>query len=85
MCVCVCVTFVLRFAPYFVEPVVAGLEGEDNSPYLVAMDLIGAAVFAKDFVVCGTAAEALYGVCESFWKPDMVSSPMKIWGERKRS
>ncbi|MDP2437445.1 MAG: proteasome subunit beta type-3 [archaeon] len=60
-----------RFGPYFVEPVVCGLEGKDSKPYIVAMDLIGAPVFAEDFVVAGTSSEALYGLCETFWKPNM--------------
>eukprot|EP00922_Rhytidocystis_sp_ex-Travisia-forbesii_P070600 GHVS01105435.1.p1 GENE.GHVS01105435.1~~GHVS01105435.1.p1 ORF type:complete len:206 (+),score=30.34 GHVS01105435.1:109-726(+) len=59
-----------RFAPYFVAPVVAGLD-EKNEPVLAAFDFIGADCKAKDFVVNGTASEQLYGVCESFWKPDM--------------
>eukprot|EP00744_Colponema_vietnamica_P001460 GILI01002417.1.p1 GENE.GILI01002417.1~~GILI01002417.1.p1 ORF type:complete len:205 (+),score=69.95 GILI01002417.1:108-722(+) len=59
-----------RFAPYFVEPVVAGLE-PDNTPYISAMDLIGAPVFTKDFVVAGTASEQLYGTCETFFQPDL--------------
>eukprot|EP01115_Flamella_aegyptia_P005142 TRINITY_DN217_c0_g2_i1.p1 TRINITY_DN217_c0_g2~~TRINITY_DN217_c0_g2_i1.p1 ORF type:complete len:207 (+),score=42.11 TRINITY_DN217_c0_g2_i1:77-697(+) len=59
-----------RFGPFFVEPVVAGL-GEDNEPFISAMDLIGAPVFAKDFVLSGTATDALYGMCESLFKPDL--------------
>lgn len=30
-----------RFGPYFVEPVVAGLDGPNNKPYLCALDLLG--------------------------------------------
>lgn len=26
-----------------------------------------------DFVVSGTCAEQMYGMCESLWEPDMVS------------
>jgi hypothetical protein len=29
-------------------------------------------VTATDFVVGGTSSEELYGVCESFYKPDLV-------------
>ena len=36
------------------------------------MDLIGAPVFAEDVALAGTATEAMYGMCESLWKPDMV-------------
>jgi len=61
-----------RFGPYFVEPVVCGLEGPNNKPFICAMDLIGAGLFAEDFVLCGsTSSEALYGMCESLYKPNM--------------
>ncbi|CAO3674408.1 unnamed protein product [Umbelopsis vinacea] len=59
-----------RFGPYFVEPVVAGLN-KDNTPFICAMDLIGCINFAKDFVVSGTASQNLYGMCESLWEPDL--------------
>ena len=51
-----------------------GLEDKDGEiePYIYAADLIGAGLFADDFVVAGTASEALYGLCESLYKPDMV-------------
>ena len=63
-----------RFGPWFIEPVVCGLEdkgGEKNVPYLCAMDLIGAPVYTDDFVVSGTCSEQLYGVCEAMYKPNM--------------
>lgn len=60
-----------RFGPYFCSPVIAGLQ-PDGVPYLCGMDTIGAMETAKDFMVAGTAPESLYGVCESFWKPNMV-------------
>lgn len=60
----------IRFGPYFVEPIVAGL-GKDNKPFICAMDLIGCINFAKDFVVSGTAGSNLYGMCESLWEPDL--------------
>jgi len=59
-----------RFAPYFVEPVVAGLD-EDGKPFITATDLIGAAVSTDDFVVSGTCSENLYGMCESLYRKDM--------------
>ncbi|KAI8916060.1 nucleophile aminohydrolase, partial [Gorgonomyces haynaldii] len=59
-----------RFGPYFVEPVIAGIE-EDGSPYICSMDLIGCINFAKDFVVSGTASQQMYGMCESLWEPDL--------------
>ncbi|KAI9322350.1 nucleophile aminohydrolase [Dichotomocladium elegans] len=59
-----------RFGPYFVEPVIAGLD-KNNEPFICAMDLIGCINFAKDFVVSGTAGPNLYGMCESLWEPDL--------------
>jgi 20S proteasome subunit beta 3 len=59
------------FGPYFVEPVVAGLEGPDFKPYITAMDLLGAPVFTSDFVLSGTCSENLYGMCESMWRPNL--------------
>eukprot|EP00397_Hematodinium_sp_SG-2012_P027356 GEMP01028738.1.p1 GENE.GEMP01028738.1~~GEMP01028738.1.p1 ORF type:complete len:206 (+),score=50.13 GEMP01028738.1:52-669(+) len=59
-----------RFGPYLVAPVVAGLDA-DNNPHICAYDFIGALSLAEDFVVSGTTSEQLYGVCESFYRPDM--------------
>nr|WCZ58609.1 20S proteasome subunit beta type-3 [Andalucia godoyi] len=59
-----------RFGPYFVEPVIAGLD-ENGNPYLSGTDLIGAIVHTDDFVVAGTAAESLFGMCESVWRPGL--------------
>ena len=59
-----------RFGPYFCQPVIAGLE-PDGTPYLCGMDSIGAIETAKDFMVAGTASDALLGICESLWRPDM--------------
>jgi 20S proteasome subunit beta 3 len=60
-----------RFGPYFCEPVIAGLEGESNTPYLCGMDLLGAQVYTKDFILAGDCPEAMYGLCESMYKPDL--------------
>jgi 20S proteasome alpha/beta subunit len=60
-----------RFGPWFVEPVIAGLT-EDNQPFLSSMDCLGCEMMTKDFVVAGTMEEALYGMCESLYKPDLV-------------
>jgi 20S proteasome subunit beta 3 len=56
-----------------VEPVICGLDGE--KPFICAMDLIGAPLFAEDFVLAGaSSSEALYGVCETLYRPDLVSN-----------
>jgi 20S proteasome subunit beta 3 len=60
-----------RFAPWFSEPVVAGLD-ENNKPFLSGLDLIGAPVFAEDFSVSGTCTANLRGMCEALYKPNMV-------------
>lgn len=60
-----------RFGSYFCQPVIAGLE-PDGTPYLCGMDSIGAVETAKDFMIAGTASDALLGICESLWRPDMV-------------
>jgi len=60
-----------RFGPYFCEPVICGLEGEENKPYLCGMDLLGAQVYTDDFILAGDCPEAMYGLCESMYKPDL--------------
>jgi len=61
-----------RFGPFYVEPVICGLQGPENKPFISSMDLIGASMFTDDFVVTGsTASEALFGVCESMYRPNM--------------
>ncbi|KAJ2611864.1 proteasome core particle subunit beta 3 [Coemansia sp. RSA 1365] len=59
-----------RFGPYFVEPVIAGLD-KNNQPFICNMDLIGCINYADDFVVAGTADNNLFGMCESLWEPDL--------------
>ncbi|RYP56186.1 hypothetical protein DL769_009952 [Monosporascus sp. CRB-8-3] len=60
-----------RFGPWFVSPVVAGLEPRTNKPFICGFDSIGCIDFAKDFIVSGTASEQLFGMCESLWEPDL--------------
>lgn len=59
-----------RFGPYFCEPIVAGLDA-NNQPFLSGMDLIGAPVHTDDFVVSGTCTGNLYGMCEALYRPQM--------------
>lgn len=59
-----------RFGPYFTEPLVCGLD-ENDEPFLSGMDLIGAPVFTSDFVVTGTCTANLFGLCETLYRPDM--------------
>eukprot|EP00667_Euglena_gracilis_P020915 EG_transcript_22742 len=65
-----------RFGPWFVEPIVAGLD-ENNQPYVHGMDLIGAGTVPDDFVVAGTCDESMLGACESLWRKDL--SPEELF------
>ncbi|KAK7203644.1 nucleophile aminohydrolase [Myxozyma melibiosi] len=60
-----------RFGPYFVGPIVAGINSKTGKPYICGFDLIGCINFAKDFVVGGTTSHQLFGMCESLWEPDL--------------
>lgn len=66
----------------FVCPVVAGLD-DKNEPVLCTYDTVGCATRPDDFVVAGTTSDQLYGVCESFWKKDMVRKRMQMGDELK--
>ena len=35
------------------------------------MDLIGCPNVPEDFVVAGTCAEQLFGICKAIWKPNL--------------
>jgi 20S proteasome subunit beta 3 len=59
-----------RFGPYFCEPVIAGID-DDGTPYITGMDSLGAMETSKDFMVAGTAPNSLWGVCESFYRPNL--------------
>ncbi|KAI5288652.1 proteasome core particle subunit beta 3, partial [Ascosphaera acerosa] len=54
-----------RFGPYFVGPVVAGIDHKSGAPFICGFDSIGCIDFAKDFIVSGTASDQLFGTCES--------------------
>ncbi|CAF4824810.1 proteasome subunit beta type-3 [Pieris napi] len=60
-----------RFGPYFIEPVIAGLDPYTSEPYVCNMDLIGCPNEPEDFVVSGTCSEQLYGMCEALWEPNL--------------
>jgi len=59
-----------RFGPYFVEPIIAGLDAK-NQPYIATFDSIGCISEPEDFVAAGTCDDQLFGMCESLWKPNM--------------
>jgi len=60
-----------RFGPWFVEPIIAGLDPVTFDPYICTMDLIGSTTEPKDFVSGGTPEEQLMGMCETLWEPNM--------------
>lgn len=63
-----------RFGPFFVSPVVAGIDQKTGKPFICGFDSIGCIDFAKDFIVSGTASDQLFGTCEGLWEPDLVFS-----------
>lgn len=60
-----------RFGPYFIEPVIAGIDEKTGEPFISTMDLIGCQTIPDDFAVAGTCAEQLYGMCETLWEPNL--------------
>ncbi|KAK8801911.1 hypothetical protein WA158_006306 [Blastocystis sp. Blastoise] len=59
-----------RFAPYFIEPVIAGLD-KDNIPYLNSLDTSGAGMNETSYAVAGTCTDNMLGTCEALYKEDM--------------
>lgn len=67
------------------EAVVAGLKGGRRGggggpgleAYLCGMDGLGAKVLARDFVVAGSASEALYGACEAAFRENMGADELR--------
>ena len=65
-----------RQSPFYVEPIVAGLELFQQEPakyvpYLCALDVIGAKSLSKSFVCSGAASKSMYGTAEAMWSPDL--------------
>ena len=60
-----------RFGPWFVDPLVAGIDQQTKKPFIGSTDLIGCINFAEDFVVAGTCSPNLYGMCEALWRPNL--------------
>lgn len=67
-----------RFSPYFLEPVIIGLEEKTNQPFIATMDLIGAIASGEEsFAVAGTCTGNMYGMCENLYQPEM--SPDRLF------
>ena len=60
-----------RFGPYFVEPVVAGLDPKTDQPFIMVSDTIGCASTPGDFVCSGTAGESMWTTCEAVYEPNL--------------
>lgn len=60
-----------RFSPYFIEPIVVGLDDKTGKPYVSAMDSLGCICEEETLQVAGTASEQLFGMCESLWEPNL--------------
>jgi len=58
-----------RFGPYFVAPIVVGLE--NGKPVLATYDSIGCMSSSDPFQVGGTAADSLLGCAESFYRDNL--------------
>jgi len=63
--------YVRRFGPFFVEPIVAGLDPVTFKPYICNMDSIGCITEPVDYVAGGSCKVELLGMCETFWEPEM--------------
>ncbi|GIX94646.1 proteasome subunit beta type-3 [Caerostris darwini] len=60
-----------RFGPYFVCPVIAGLEYGTWEPYICNMDVLGSKDVPNDYVLSGTCDDQAHGMCEALWEPDL--------------
>ncbi|KAI2258913.1 proteasome core particle subunit beta 3 [Ophidiomyces ophidiicola] len=67
-----------RFGPWFVSPVLAGINHTTGKPFICGFDSIGCIDFAKDFIVSGIASDQLFGMCEGLWEPDLVRNASEI-------
>lgn len=68
-----------RFGPYFISPVIAGINHTTGKPFICGFDSIGCIDFAKDFIVSGTASDQLFGTCEGLWEPDLVRAHIDFY------
>jgi 20S proteasome subunit beta 3 len=72
-----------RFSPYFISPIVAGVNSKTNEPYICGFDNIGYSPetlhplilrcidLSSSFIVAGTATDQLYGMLEALYEPDL--------------
>jgi len=60
-----------RFGPYYIEPIVAGIDDKTGETFISCMDVLGSMGQPEDFVVGGTCEEQLVGMCETLWEPNL--------------
>lgn len=60
-----------RASPYYVEPLVVGVDEDTQEPFLCAHDVIGARSQSKAFVCAGVATMSMYGIAEALWRPNL--------------
>ena len=61
-----------RFGPYFVSPIVVGLDVTNNyEPFVCGFDSIGCPSSSGKFEISGTGSDQLLGTCEAFYKDNM--------------
>lgn len=65
-----------RFAPYYVDAIIAGLQFDNCEPYICSMDSCGYVNHSKDFVVSGNCSAQIYGMCETLWQPNMDANQL---------
>jgi 20S proteasome subunit beta 3 len=60
-----------RFGPFFVNPLVAGLDPKTKAPFISSMDVIGNITEPEDFATSGTCEDQLFGksksMCNIIW------------------
>jgi 20S proteasome subunit beta 3 len=59
-----------RGSPYYVQPLVVGLDDAQN-PFLCAQDVIGSQSKSDAFVCAGVATKSMYGIAEALWRPQL--------------
>lgn len=58
-----------RFGPFFVSPIVIGLE--DGKPLVYNYDSIGTQSHSEPFAYVGTSADTMASLCESFYRENI--------------
>lgn len=65
-----------RQSPYYVEPIVVGLDPISNIPFLCAQDLIGAQSKSEAFCCAGVASKSMFGTAEALWRPGLSNEEL---------